>query len=413
MDEGQDNKTPMIPETSLKDLQAQATKPYTVCVIPCKVSSARLPGKNFMEVDDYPMMMWAVMKAMCCPQIDLVCISTDNRDLLMEKVPNLKAKMFDEIVLAQRGPDFLHPDTPIYNLIMEAIQALAVNEALERPPTHVVMMQPNVPTIPQVVINSLVFAVVVENFNVARHYYTTVVRGTESNRLGGVMTGGCDAYKIAALTSPVAMDSYNYAIITADPEVHEQESLELVNEIIKDRKREASQGKSDEEAWHEAVESFLNDLGDESDANLVGPLVWEVEGELDEDLDGPCPYQLREGKRLRDDYAVECTVTDGPCTRDGYEVDECPNRCPDCGNHPPHNIKDIGHEAAADWDHQIILTCKKCLNTWFQHSLDRDVADCGQRLDGSIEECIKDECDHWDGGNCPHLTQQVRKREEE
>lgn len=226
----------MIPETSLEDLHKQATKPYTVCIIVCKVSSTRLPGKNFLEVDDYPMMMWAVMKAMCCPQIDLVCISTDNREILMEKVPNLNARMFDDIVLAQRGPEFMHPDTPIYNLIMEAIQALAINEAFERPPTHVVMMQPNVPTIPQEVINDLVDAVVTGPYNVARHFF--VNPDIDNEWLSGVMTGGCDAYKIAALTSPVAMDSYNFCVLSADPEVHDEESLELVNSIIKDRNRE-------------------------------------------------------------------------------------------------------------------------------------------------------------------------------
>ena len=185
-----------------------------------------------------------------------------------------------------------------------------------------------------------------------------------------------------------------------------------------DQSIEATPDKSDSEAWHEAVESFLNMVEDETDVDLIGPLVWELDDELEEDLDGPCPYELREGKRLRDDYVVECTVTDGPCTKGVLMdpgIDECPNRCPDCGNHPPHHIKELGERAhvdvlaaavlgQVDEDRPTILTCKKCLNSWWQHWLDRDVSDCGIRLDGSIEECIKDKCDHWNDGNCPRLT---------
>lgn len=237
MDERQDNQTPLIPETSLEDLQKQAIEPYTVCVIPCKISSTRLPNKNFLPVDDYPMMMWAVMKAMCCPQIDLICISTDNAELLKEKVPSLSAKMFDDIAMLQRGSEFLHPDTPIYNLITEAIQALAFNQLLKKAPTHVVMMQPNVPTLPQEVINDLVAAVVTGPNNVSRHF-TLVPSTIFKEHIAGIMTGGCDAYKIAALTSPQYMDSYNYSVISADPEVHTAEDLEEVERILEERKKE-------------------------------------------------------------------------------------------------------------------------------------------------------------------------------
>ena len=238
MDERQDHKTPLIPETSLKDLQRKAKESYCVAVIPCKCGSRRLPDKNFLEVAEFPMVLWAVMKAHCCPHIDLVCISTDDADLLMEKVPSLSARMFDEVAVVKRGPEFMHPDTPVYNLIMEAIQSLAVNDVLKRPPTHVVMMQPNVPSLPQIIVNDLVKSVVEGESNVARHFSVTT-ECFNKEWVSGVMTGGCDAYKIAALTNPVAMDSYNYCVISADLEIHTAEDLKMVEELLEGRGNDA------------------------------------------------------------------------------------------------------------------------------------------------------------------------------
>ena len=221
----------------MKELEDKIRTPYCVCVIPCKISSNRLGEKNFLEVDGYPMMMWALMKAMCCPQIDLVCISTDNTELLQEKVPNIGASMFDDVILLQREAVNMHPETPIFNLVVAALTTLAAKDALKRPPTHVVMMQPNVPTIPQEVINELVAAVVTGPYNVSRHFSVNL-DCFDKEWVSGVMTGGCDAYKISALTSPVHMDSYNYAVITADLEVHTQVDLDKVNTIIEERNKE-------------------------------------------------------------------------------------------------------------------------------------------------------------------------------
>lgn len=197
--------------------------PYTVCVIPCKVTSRRLPDKNFQEVEGYPMMLWAVMKAMCCPDIDLVVVSTDNADELMRKAPSFGSPRFDRVILLKRE-QYTGPDDPIYAVVVETIRVLMANEALERDVTNVVMMQPNVPTIDQAVINRLVAAVVREGYNVARHFDQS-----------GAMTGGCDAYKIGALSSPVLMDSYNFAVFTNDVEVHDKDDLELVRQVMKMR----------------------------------------------------------------------------------------------------------------------------------------------------------------------------------
>jgi len=237
MDERQDNKAPLIPETTLRELQGQATKPYCVAVIPCKCGSTRLPDKNFLEVLGFPMVVWSVMKAICCPHINQVVISTDNTELFLEKAPNLQAKMFDDVACLQRGTAFMHPDTPIYSLIGEALQGLAANEHLERPPTHVVMLQPNVPSLPQILVNDLVKAVVEGPYNVARHY-SVALECFDKEWVSGKMTGGCDAYKIAALVDPTHMDSYNYSIISADLEIHTEEDLKMVEDLLEQRMKD-------------------------------------------------------------------------------------------------------------------------------------------------------------------------------
>lgn len=197
--------------------------PYTVAVIPCKVASRRLADKNFREVGGKPMMLWAVMKAMCCPDINLVAVSTDDTDALLAQVPQFNSSIFDRVVLMKRYEN-TGPEDPIYSVVVEALQLLAKHEMLERDITHVVMMQPNVPTISQAVINRLVAAVVHEPYNVARHFDKS-----------GAMTGGCDAYKIGALQSPVLMDSYNFGMWTDDTEIHTAEDLELAEQVMKMR----------------------------------------------------------------------------------------------------------------------------------------------------------------------------------
>jgi hypothetical protein len=225
-------------ERSLSEMKAEAETTYCIGIIPCKTGSARLANKNFLEVDGRPMVVNTVVKAMSCPHIDMVCISTDNPDLLQDKAPHLCLPTFDAVRVAYRSPNVMHPETPIYNIIGDALKHLAQNNQFERAPTHVVMMQPNVPGIDQEVINELVAAVVEGPYNVARHYSVSikdVLKGDDWIR--GPMTGGCDAYKIGALTDPTMMDSYNYAVLTTDLEVHTQDDLDMAIDLMKERRR--------------------------------------------------------------------------------------------------------------------------------------------------------------------------------
>lgn len=197
--------------------------PYVVAIIPCKMLSRRLPGKNFQDVGGWPMMLWAVSKAGCCPDVNKVVISTDDGEALLRMVPQLNSAVFDRIVLLDRVNN-RGPEDPIFLVVIDALQQLGVHGALERPVTHVVMMQPNVPTIPQEVINRLVHAVVHERYNVARHF-----------DLSGAMTGGCDAYKVGAIQSILNMDSYNFGVFTNDLEIHDEKDLDVARQVMKMR----------------------------------------------------------------------------------------------------------------------------------------------------------------------------------
>jgi len=201
----------------------KVSAPYVVAVIPCKTLSDRLPFKNFQDVGGKPMMLWAVMRAMCCPDIDLVAISTENSDEVMKRVPQLSSSIFDRVILMDRV-EARHPNDPLFAVVIDALHQLGIKGVMERDPTHLVLLQPNVPTLDQGVVNRLVAAVVHDNFNVARHFDPS-----------GAMTGGCDAYKIGALQSPIVMDSYNYAVVTNDIEVHTAEDLEVVRQVVKMR----------------------------------------------------------------------------------------------------------------------------------------------------------------------------------
>jgi hypothetical protein len=224
-------------ERSLEEMERDAQRTLTVCVIPCKVDSRRLEHKNFLEVDGGKMITHVMLKALNCPNIDLVAVSTDDVDAFLEQCPEVNSSVFEEVFIFPRGEEFRHPDTSIFMLILEALQTLEANNALEGPPTHVVMMQPNVPTIPQEAIDALVAAVVTGPHNVARHFCVSPFSVLVEDQVAGAMTGGCDAYKIGALNSPVNMDSYNFAVMTGDPEIHDAAELEVAERIMQERKK--------------------------------------------------------------------------------------------------------------------------------------------------------------------------------
>jgi len=196
-----------------------------VAVIPCKLSSARLSKKNVRQIGGVPMVLHAVVKALSCPYVDLVVVSTDDATLLQEEVPQFKSSLFDASYIIQRSGPACHPDAVVYSIVQDALQLLGLHGIIKQTVTHLVMMQPNVPTLPQDVVDKLVKAVVVEDYNVARHFDT-----------GGAMTGGCDAYKFAAFQSVQLMDAYNFAVLTPDLEIHTEEDLIMAEQVFKMRR---------------------------------------------------------------------------------------------------------------------------------------------------------------------------------
>lgn len=213
----------------LKEVRSKIEPPKKRCciaIIPAKTLSRRLPHKNFLEVNGTPMTIWTLWKALHCPYIDHVAISTDNIDIVIDKLPQLASPVFSRAMLVARGEDIRHPDVALYWVIRDALKMLTtgVPPIVQDNPTHVVLMQPNVPTLPQEVIDQVVRAVVMERYNVARHY-----------NLEGAETGGCCAYKAHALMEVGIMDAYNFAVWTDDPEVHTLEDLNTVEKIFLQR----------------------------------------------------------------------------------------------------------------------------------------------------------------------------------
>jgi len=192
-----------------------------IAVIPAKVVSQRLHEKNFTKVNGTPMTIWVLWKALQCPYIDHVVVSTDDMEVFLEKLPELDHPVFKDVMAVSRGPDVRHPEVALYWVIRDALSMVTSGGYVQDDPTHVVLMQPNVPTIPQEVIDRLVKAVVEEHYNVARHY-----------NLEGAETGGCDAYKIQALMEAPIMDADNFAMWSDDPEVHDIHDLNVVDQIF-------------------------------------------------------------------------------------------------------------------------------------------------------------------------------------
>lgn len=223
-----------------------------VAVIPCKMSSVRLKKKNVRQVGGVPMVLHTVVKALACPHVDLVVVSTDDSDLLQEEVPQFKSSLFDDSYIIQRSGPACHPDAVVYSIVQDALQLLGLHGVIKQTITHLVMMQPNVPTLPQVVVDRLVKAVVEEDYNVARHFNTS-----------GAMTGGCDAYKFAAFQSVQLMDAYNFAVWTADAEIHTEEDLIMAEQVFKMRERMSTPQK--------VAERMAQDFKDRVRTNDLGP----------------------------------------------------------------------------------------------------------------------------------------------
>lgn len=55
----------------------------TVALLPMKANSERVPNKNFKNFAGKPLFRWILDSLLNCSEIDLVCINTDARDILI------------------------------------------------------------------------------------------------------------------------------------------------------------------------------------------------------------------------------------------------------------------------------------------------------------------------------------------
>ena len=64
--------------------KASYTVNKTVALLPMKANSERVPGKNFKQFAGKPLFRWILDSLIAVPEIDLVVINTDARDVLAE-----------------------------------------------------------------------------------------------------------------------------------------------------------------------------------------------------------------------------------------------------------------------------------------------------------------------------------------
>lgn len=56
-------------------------KADTICIIPAKAASSRLPGKNMKPFHGHPLLYYTLYAARMCPSIDAVYVSTDSPEI--------------------------------------------------------------------------------------------------------------------------------------------------------------------------------------------------------------------------------------------------------------------------------------------------------------------------------------------
>lgn len=209
-----------------KDFRAPAQqKRCCVAIIPCKTTSSRVPDKNFLEVGGRQMLIHVLSNAMCCKHVDRVVISTEDIDALLKKAPLLSSSAFDRVIVVERPAVVSGPEVDLHTVTLSALRSVAGGDYLEGDPTHVVIMQPNVPTLRPETVDAVVAAVTEGPYNVARHFDHM-----------GRETGGCDAYKIGAFVVLELMDSYNFCVVSNDIEVNVPEDLVFVQDTFEKRR---------------------------------------------------------------------------------------------------------------------------------------------------------------------------------
>jgi CMP-N-acetylneuraminic acid synthetase len=72
-----------------------------VALLPMKANSERVPGKNFREFVDKPLFQWILNSLLAIPEIDVVVINTDARNILAEN----GLSDSDRVLIRDRRPD--------------------------------------------------------------------------------------------------------------------------------------------------------------------------------------------------------------------------------------------------------------------------------------------------------------------
>lgn len=86
----------------------------TVALLPMKANSERVKGKNFRPLAGKPLFKWILDALLACPEIDLVAINTDAREILADN----GLTESERVVIRDRKPELVGDFTSM-NLILE------------------------------------------------------------------------------------------------------------------------------------------------------------------------------------------------------------------------------------------------------------------------------------------------------
>src|SRR5688572_31794219 len=96
------------------------TRHGLVALLPMKAHSARISGKNFRDFAGKPLFRWILDTLLSMPEIDLVVINTDAREILATK----GLVQSDRILIRERKPELCGDDVSMNLILADDISAV-------------------------------------------------------------------------------------------------------------------------------------------------------------------------------------------------------------------------------------------------------------------------------------------------
>jgi CMP-N,N'-diacetyllegionaminic acid synthase len=111
-------------------------KPFIIAVIPAKMTSQRLPGKNLTDLCGNPLIYYSIRAAQLVEQIDSVYVSSEDDNVL-----DISVKLGAEPIV--RPPELSYPDVTNHDVMKHAVEGIESRSG--KCPDIVVLLQPTHP----------------------------------------------------------------------------------------------------------------------------------------------------------------------------------------------------------------------------------------------------------------------------